>query len=207
MDTRFKTTFMPKQPVVAAPQQRRKQSGIGAGLIGIISSVIFVLALLLTAGFFLYEHFLTRRVASLETTLAEAREAFEPAVIEELKRADARMRAAAALLAGHRAETPLFRLLEDETLRSVRYTLFAYTAAGGPGGKLKMSGEARGFRAIALQADALGNHPEVINPVFSDLDQNVENGFATFDFEAQLGKKLTDYGALVEADGGDAAGQ
>jgi hypothetical protein len=202
MDTRFKTTFIPKQQVSPVGAQKRKQRGVGAGAIGIAASVVFVLALLLTAGAFLYERILTRRVATLEAELADAHDAFEPEVIEVLKRADARMRAAASLLAAHTAETPIFTLLEEETIRSVRYTGFKYTRAGGPGGKLELRGEARSFRSIALEADALGAHPEILSPVFSDLDQGAERDLATFEFESQIGRKLTDYGALVAEEAG-----
>ena len=191
---------MPKQPVVAALERGYRKRSLSANLLGTIASGLCILALLFTAFMFLYERLLIRRVATLERTLAEAREAFEPAVIEELKRADARMRAAEVLLAGHRAVTPLFTLLEDETLRNVYYTSFEYTASGGPGGKFMLDGMARSFRSVALQADAFGSHPEVIVPLFSNLDQDPGQGFATFDFEAQVGKKLTDYGTSIEGD-------
>ncbi|MDP3735476.1 MAG: hypothetical protein Q8R39_03560 [bacterium] len=202
MDTRFKTTFMSKQPIMAASQKRHRTLGPSADLLGIVVSGIFVLAFLFAAGTFLYERLSIRRVVVLEKTLAEAREAFEPAVIEELKRDDARMKAAEVLVAGHRAATPLFRVLEDETLRSVQYSSFAYTVEGGPGGKLKLDGRARGFRSVALQADTFGSQPDLINPVFSNLDQDVKTGFATFDFEAQIGKRLMDYGAMIESEEG-----
>ncbi len=84
----------------------------------------------------------------------------------------------------------------------MRYKLFMYTAAGGPGGKLVLEGEGRSFRSIALQADALGAHSDILSPVFSELDQNTEKGIATFKFESQIGKKLVNYGALVERETG-----
>jgi Tfp pilus assembly protein PilN len=92
--------------------------------------------------------------------------------------------------------TPLFAFLEASTLRSVRFTDLGYNTSGETI-ELEMKGQARGYAALALQADAISNSQYFTDPIFSDLTLD-DRGNVAFTFKAKVDPALVSFRQGVE---------
>jgi lipopolysaccharide export LptBFGC system permease protein LptF len=173
METKFQTSFIPKKPVV---EERRNNSSISLFLL--LSIIVFLISLGLGGWVFIQKDLLIKNIQSAEEVIKSNQGAFELDTIESMIRLDSRIKIAKDLLANHVSISPIFSFLEDKTLKSVRFKSFNFTSAGKDEGgasiiKVTMTGQARDFKTIALQAEEFGNvnYRNIIkNPVFSDLN-------------------------------------
>jgi hypothetical protein len=85
-----------------------------------------------------------------------------------------------------------FDLLEQATLKSVRFKDFRYNASGDGRSSIALSGEADSFAAVALQSDAFGQSRFIREPIFSNLDLD-NKGNVIFDFSAFVDPSLISY--------------
>ncbi|MFZ2484500.1 MAG: hypothetical protein WAX80_02315 [Minisyncoccia bacterium] len=198
MEPKFQSSFIPKGP---APSPN---TGIPLGprrveksFFSFISLVIFSISVLLAIGVFGYKFYLNYRIDKMGTDLENARASLQPEVISELTRLDNRIISANELLSTHRALIPLFEFLEVSTPRTVRFTEFRYSVSN-QGLELIMRGEARGYAALALQADILNKSQYFKNPIFSDLTLN-DRGDVRFSFKAIVDPYLVSYRGRVTA--------
>ncbi len=167
-------------------------SGGGAGDIFILVAIVaLAAALALAAGVFLYDRFLDANVQKKSEQLERARQAFEPALIQELVRLDSRLQAADDVLARHLAPSELFNLLEELTLQSVAYDSLDYTVGEDDTIEIRMRGKARSVNGVALQASVFGQNNAVTNPIFSELDL-VRDG-VTFEVTATVNPSALRY--------------
>jgi hypothetical protein len=173
METKFQTSFIPKKPVV---EERRNNSSISLFLL--LSIIVFLVSLGLGGWVFIQKDLLIKNIAAAEDVIKSNKEAFELDTIESMIRLDSRIKIAKGLLANHVSISPIFSFLEDKTLKSVRFKTFAFSSAGKDESgaasiKLTMTGQARDFKTIALQAEEFGNinYRNIIkSPVFTDLN-------------------------------------
>jgi hypothetical protein len=173
METKFQTSFIPKKPVV---EERRNNSSISLFLL--LSIIVFLVSLGLGGWIFIQKDLLIKNIESAQSVIKKNQGAFELDTIESMIRLDSRIKIAKGLLASHTSISPIFSFLEDKTLKSVRFKTFAFSGAGKDESgaisiKVTMTGQARDFKTIALQAEEFGNvnYRNIIkNPVFSDLN-------------------------------------
>lgn len=197
MDKEFQTSFIPKKPILEK-ETARMPSG-GGGLVNLIALVIFIASVLAAGGSYFYRASVEARVAEYKESLQRARNAFEPSLITELQTLDKRMRAATDILSTHIAVSPIFELLGDITLPTVRYSDFSYEF--NPENRhlvdIKLTGEAKGYNFIALQADLFGDNAFIKNPIFSDftLDQQ---GNVDFTLTFSVDRSLVLYESFLE---------
>lgn len=171
---------MPASQSQGAPSS---SGGGGAGDIFILVAIVaLAAALALAAGVFLYDRFLDANVQKKSEQLERARQAFEPALIQELVRLDSRLQAADDILARHLAPSELFSLLEELTLQSIEYDSMNYRVAEDNAIEVRLRGKARSVNGVALQASVLGQHNAFVNPIFSNLD--LVNDGVTFEVTA-----------------------
>ncbi len=182
-------TFIPKTALTAPGATEKK--GRSFGLFLGISLIIFILAVLASAGAYAYRAYLTARVANLSTALNRAKAAFEPDTILALKRFNARTDAADQLLARHIAPSVFFSVLEDLTVKSIRFSKFTYSFDGSQV-QAAISGLARNYSSVALQSDIFGKSPYIQNPVFSNLNLD-KAGNVTFDVVVKVDPALILY--------------
>lgn len=182
-------TFIPRQTAVAQAVGARHAR---ISVFFIVSAGAFVLSLLAAASVFFYQKVLANRLVKMNNDLVAARAAFEPAFIEELQRMDIRLETAKSLLAQHRAVSPLFALLERETLATVRFTKFSFSEAQEGGVRLALAGEAASFNAVALQSDIFAKNGSFLNPAFSDFDVD-KSGIVHFSFAATVAPEFALY--------------
>lgn len=202
MEERVKTSFIPK----ASLEVERKQSPKGnpVALANVIAGVILILAILGSAGMFLFKQFTIQSIAAKQASLERSRAAFEPATIKELSRLDTRIKSGEKLLSEHIALSKLFDELEALVLNSVRFTDFSYTASGA--GKVVMSanGEAESFNAVALQSGGFSKSDIITDPIFSNVNIG-GTGSIQFDFEAVIDTTRLTYSPASPSDSGTPA--
>lgn len=198
MEERVKTSFIPK----ASLEVERKQSPKGnpVALANVIAGVVLILAIVGSAGMFLFKQFTIQAIAAKKESLERSRAAFEPATIKELSRLDTRIKTGQVLLGEHIALSKLFDELEGLVLSSVRFDNFSYSAAGS--GKVVMTakGQALSFNAVALQSGGFAKSDIVTDPIFSNVNIGTTGSIA-FDFEAVIDTARLKYtgSALPEA--------
>jgi hypothetical protein len=175
-----------------------RSRGGGFDLFILLGIVIFVASGVLAVGVFLYTQYLSTNAASKLEQIHRAKQAFEPALISDLTRLDSRMRAADTVLDGHLAPTMLFRLLEQLTLQTVTFSAFDLSSS--PDGlTLVMKGTAQSVNSIALQADLLSRSGVISNPIFSNINRQI-NG-VNFDFSADVNAAALNYAARTRSAG------
>ena len=205
MEQNFQTSFIPKKPMVEVRATATKPVGI----LVVLSMLVLFTILLGTAGLYFYKTSLTKSLAQMEGDLSKARNRFEPSKITELQLLDKRLRASSEILASHVIVTPIFEILQDLTMKTVRYTKFNYSIESVSQNQngvdikndrmlVKISGLAIGYRSVALQSDLFTKNKNLIEPVFSNLTLN-EKGEVVFDLEFSVDPGFVNYKQMVEA--------
>ena len=198
MEPKFQSSFIPKGPIGSsatgsASIHKSKQRS----LLSFSALIIFILSVALAAGVFGYKFYLKHSLENMETALAKARADLQPETIGELTRLDNRLSFTKELVSKHKVLTPLFEFIEMSTVRTVRFNSFRYSMAEG-GIELSLNGEARGYVALALQADIFNKSNFFINPVFSDLILN-SKGDIVFSFKATVDPNQVLYTRQIES--------
>lgn len=171
---------MPKKPAV----EERVRPVRSLGLLTLVSVIIFFVAVFGAGGLYGYKIILGKNITRLKSDLERARAAFEPSVLARIQNLEKKINASREVLADHVLVSPIFDILSQTTLKNVRYTKFSYAPAAGRHNVL-LSGQARNYRSVALQADLLGQNKNVLNPIFSNLKLD-ERGNVNFDLSFSL---------------------
>ena len=196
MDQNFQTSFIPKKPII-------KESAISSRPVGILfiaSLFILFTVLLATGGLYFYKGVVKKSIADKEKTLNLAKERFEPSKITELQVLDKRLRASSEILEKHIAITPVFEALEQLTMKTVRFTKFSYELSEDNAAiNVKMSGQAIGYRSVALQSDLFAKNKNLIDPIFSNLTLD-NSGNVLFDLEFSVDPSFVNYKRTLQAE-------
>src|SRR3989338_853266 len=123
MDTKFQTSFIPKKALAETTSHPRADS---VSIFLIISVVLFILTLAAAGGIFAYKRMLIGNIGDMNKRLAQAKNSFEPESIEQWNRLNKRIEAARKLLVAHTTISPIFELLENNTLATVKFDSLTY---------------------------------------------------------------------------------
>jgi hypothetical protein len=194
MDQNFQTSFIPKKPIV----EEREVSSRSVSIFLIISLFVLFTVLLATGGLYFYKGIVAKQITQKQDDLTKAQNRFEPAVITRFQILDKRLQASSEILSKHLTVAPIFDLLQQLTMKTVRYTKFSYdlgTDKNVPTVKVKMSGQATGYSSIALQADLFSTKDigkNLINPIFSNLTLD-NGGNVLFDLDFSVDPSFVNY--------------
>ncbi len=194
MDQEFQTSFIPKKTVIESPKRIKS----GGGVINLIAFIVFLASLIAAGGAYFYRESVKTDIEEFKRSLAVAKNQFEPSLITELQILDKRLNAATTILDKHIAVSPIFVLLEEVTLPTVRYSDFSYEVDTTTNlVNVTMKGEAKGYNFIALQADLFDDNKFIKNPIFSDfvLDQT---GNIDFNLTFSVDKSLVSYESFLD---------
>jgi len=194
MEPKFRTSFVPKKPVDSTAQKTARRAPLG--LLFIIALVLFLATVTLSIGAFLYQQFLEGSIARKGQELEQARATFEPALIRELTRLDARLETAETLLGRHTALTELFTFLENNTLESVQFRNFRYNVLPDGNITVSMDGRAASFSSVALQSDVFGRSEFIRSPIFENLNVD-QRGDVVFNVTAFVDPRLLSYKTAI----------
>lgn len=194
MEQNFQTSFIPKKPII----EERLKPARSVGFFAIIAIFLLFSILIGTGALYFYKTVLEKNITKMQNDLNLAKNRFEPAKITELQLLDKRLQASSKVLSQHVAVTPIFKILQDITMKSVRYTKFSYDLGEGKDAQVlvKMSGVAVGYRSVALQSDLFAKNKNLIDPVFSNLSLD-DKGNVLFDLEFSVDRSLVDYKQML----------
>lgn len=195
MESNFQTSFIPKKPMIA----ERTVSARPVGLLTLISIFLFFSVIIASLGLYFYDGFLKKNIVAMENDLNLAKDRFEPSKIIELQVLDKRLIASSEILSKHIAISPIFKALQDITMKTVSYTKFSYDFNQSKNSRveIKMSGVAVGYKSIALQSDLFTENKYFIDPVFSNLSLD-DKGNVIFDLDFSVDPNLIDYEKLIK---------
>lgn len=165
MDPQAPASFIPKKPLV----ETRSNTGAGAGILTLISVLLFVVSLVGAGGVFAYTGILTASITNKDASLKAAEGAFEPEVIAELGRLDARLIEVQKLLNSHLAPSGVFDFLSTITLTQVQFTNFTFQKQADGTAVISLQGTGNSFSTVALQSDQFGSTRLLKDVVFSDV--------------------------------------
>lgn len=196
MEQNFQTSFIPKKPIISESTTIKKP----VGPLVIISIFLLFAVLIFAGGLYFYKEATAKKIEKMQKDLGLAQSSFEPAKITELQVLDKRLRAANEILNNHMMITPVFEALEAMTLKTVRFTDFDYSIDAETAQiKVAMSGEAKGYRYVALQSDIFAKNKNFIDPVFSNLTLD-QAGNVLFDLEFSVDPAFVNYKQNVLAE-------
>lgn len=190
MDTKFQSSFIPKQPV-----NEPARSSSGSNIFFLISFLIFIIACVGAGTVYFWDKQMDNKITSVNNNLNSLRSSFDQNTIKDFTNLNNKINAANYLLRQHIAPSVLFSIIGDTTLKNVRFTSFKYSNAGGDKISISMAGEAKSYESVVLQSSAFLN-PKLRNvfrnTIFSDPDLNA-NGKAVFSFTTGVDPILLNY--------------
>ena len=171
----------------------------------LVGSIIVFLSVAVASGIvYFYKDTLVKNVTKMKSDLSSAKGRFEPEMIAKLKLLDGRLQSSNEVLSNHTVISPIFKALESLTLKTIRYTKFGYDLVGNKV-SVKMSGQAIGYRSVALQADLFSKNKNLIDPVFSNLSLD-DKGNVLFDLVFSVDPNFVDYEQVFKIAGSDSVG-
>jgi hypothetical protein len=194
MDTSIRTSFIPKAPMANRPGARKE----GMGFLTFLASAVLLVSLIGWGAAFAYKSLIEKDINDLEGYLAKANESFDPSLLRVFENLDRRIRGAEAILDRHTVITPFFELLDSVTLKSVRFNYFSLVNEGSAVA-VKMSGQALEFSSIALQALEFNKDSRIINPIFSNLGVEDDQGRVSFDVSFNIDPEMILYKEKVSS--------
>ncbi|HEY4503424.1 MAG TPA: hypothetical protein VJC14_03270 [Candidatus Paceibacterota bacterium] len=197
MEPNFQTSFIPKKPMI----QQRAVPSRSVGLFTITSIFILFSVIIASGGLFFYKGVLAKSITSMSNDLEVAKNRFEPAKIAQLQVLDKRLNASSEILSSHISISPIFKALQNLTLKTVRYTKFTYSINDEPSAKVmvKMTGVALGYRSVALQADLFPDNKNIVDPVFSNLVLD-DKGNVMFELTFSVDPAFVNYGQSLKVE-------
>lgn len=159
------TSFIPKTRLTTATYQKR---GLGLGFLA--SLFLLVISGGLFGGTYLYKQSLQKEIDDMNVSLEKAKKAFEPSLIIELERFTSLIGNAKTLFTQHGDISKIFKFINDFTLKDVKFSDFKYSVNDKNTSSLMMSGEAKSYTTVALQAKLFENSDFIDRAMFSNFN-------------------------------------
>lgn len=167
-DTKFQTSFIPKQPVTEAPKRSS-----GSSVFFLIGFLLLVATTAAGVGAFIWQKTITAQIQKGEKQLEDHKSSFDSNSIAQFTKLDSRIDVAQELLKNHLQVSAIFPKIQNATLKTVRFKNFTYVNDGGKI-LISMSGEAKDYEDMALQAKEFTD-PNLPNsfqsPIFSNFSK------------------------------------
>lgn len=169
MEQEFRTTFIPKKPIVQTTVSSSGPVSKPVGIVFVVSLLIFIVSIALGGGVYLYKSYTQQQVDELAVSLNKVQKNLDPNAIKEFSVMDKRLRNSEVLLNQHRVIFPVFNVLGATTLPTVRYTKLDVSYGESGDLQVNLSGESDGYRSIALQSQALAQNADLQDTIFSNF--------------------------------------
>ncbi len=192
MDSRFQSSFIPKKPVDTG--SLRPSGDVNIFLI--VTILIFIITGAAAGGVFFYKTTLQKQSEEKDAELISVKKSFGLEDIQTLKNRVRQLEAVKIILNKHLTATPLFHLIESNTLKNVRFTSFSYTNKDNKA-SITLSGEARTFNSVAYQSQVFTDLGEFTSPSFSGFNL-VDTGNVSFNFTSSLRPDLLNYNKHID---------
>lgn len=180
------TSFVPKQPVEMHP----RHSESGSNIFMIISLVILGIAVVLSAGVFIYGRYLSSQSTEKAAEIEKAQQSVSQGTVEGYIRLSDRLRSADTLIGQHVMLSQFFDVLESLTLKNVRFASLSVTVGDDQSAEVKMTGAAENFNALAAQSAAFAKESRIKQAIFSGIKADSKTGAVSFSVSAKLDSRL-----------------
>jgi hypothetical protein len=190
MEVKMQTSFIPKKPIV---ESRPGSSGVSLFLL--LSIIIFIVAIALAGGIWLWQKSLISQIDKDKQALIDAKDSYEEGTINPLIRLNNRIEESKILLANHLAISPVFTMLEQNVLRNIRLKNMKFSYAANNKIRIDLTGTAADYDALSKQSDAFGSDALskfISGPVVSDFNPTPD-GSISFNFTATVDPILVSY--------------
>jgi hypothetical protein len=193
MENKFQTSFIPK---ISLDDVGRVKIKTPHNLFSIIAFIMITISLLGSGGVFVYTYIINNKVKVAKEQVIAKEKQFNYGAVEDIVRVDKQLKAGDTLLNNHTAVSKLFGVLQDATLKNLRFTSFDFTYLSSTKVALSMKGQARTFGAVARQVElfafASSTKQYFKDPLFSDLNLD-EKGNVMFSFITTIDPRLITY--------------
>lgn len=181
MESKFQTSFIPKKSLNEGSGTRVKTP---INILFSFAVLVTVIAIAGSGALFGLKYFTEQQIRSKQQELVNKEKTFDYASMNEVVRIDKKLKTAETLVGGHTAVSNLFTLLQENTLRSLRFTSFDFNYLAKDKIAVTMKGEALNFGVVAKQTEAFSaitGGAGFSDSIFSDLNVN-ERGNVVFSF-------------------------
>lgn len=158
-------SFIPKREPQFEPQ-----SGQKLGLPGVFAFVVFLISLLIFGALYFYERGVKTNISKMTQEIEKQKEEFDPALINELIFVSKNIEAAKTAVGEHRTISPIFALLEENSLSQTYFQKF-----GKNKNSVSLQGEAQNYLEIVKQVLVLKTNPLVQEIKFNKLAKGGAN--------------------------------
>lgn len=191
------TSFIPKRTL---DTQTRIERADTVSIFTVLSTLIFFLSLIAGGGIFFWQKTLVTQVQQVEATLVRERASFSEDSIRELTDLSNRLQGSKTLLDNRLYTSKIFQLLNQNTIKTVRFSKFGIDPMLTDKNKLKMTvtGQAKDYASVALQSEVFSKlNNAVLEYEFSNLTLD-QSGNVLFDMSAILDKRALAFDAIPE---------
>ncbi len=196
MEAGVPNSFIPQDATSNSKPIRRYESGGLSELVSLIATILLVASIALAAGAFIYNQYLQTQVAGKLKSIQNAQQQFDPTLVQQLTQLDNRMQTAQGLLSSHLAPSAFLAALNQSTLQTISFTTLDYEAPDNQHVSIKMTGVAQSVNSIAEQAQLFGQSGVLENPIFSDVDPQIDG--VHFNLTADVNPSALSYEQYVQ---------
>ncbi len=169
------TTFIPKKPIEEIVVNTPGHRSAPAGTLFIIAIIVLILTIISVGGIIFYNKFLNSDIDQLQKSLTLSEKEYEPTLLVELTKLDKRLKGGATVLNQHVVVSPIFDLIEQNTLKTVRFSKFDLKVSESGIYEVVLAGEADNYQTIALQSQNFGDITVFKDVIFSDFTLTSKN--------------------------------
>ena len=206
MEPKYNTSFIPKKFLggnvggsAGGTQFVQRRHVMGPGYY--LSVLIFVITLIVSGGVFAYVKITQQNIEKLQTALELSTQSINVNEVESYIRLNKRLTNANTIVNKHVAVSEVFALLEERTLRDVRYGALDYSMEGdGSTISVTVSGEAPDFQQVALQARQFQSAELLKAPTVTHLayGNDGEEGLVEFKIQVGIDPRLVSFGSALQ---------
>lgn len=192
MESKFQTSFIPRSPVTDTGKIKNKTP---ISILSVVATLIIVLSIAAAVLLSVYEIILTKQLESKKQAVTQSFEETKNSLsIDNLSTLTSKLRAGQMILDQHISLTPIFALLEENTLKRLKYNSLSINALTDSKVVITVSGEAKDYGVVAKQSDAFADFAKnmLTGPIFSNISET-ENGTVKFDFMSLVSPELISY--------------
>lgn len=195
MDQKIQTSFIPKRQSEARGAVTKAKRPMT--LFNWLSGIVFILAVLLTVGFFSYERLTISRNKTKASIIENEIQALDPELTEELGVVKSRVDLGKRFLSAHLALSSLFSLIEESTVRNIYFSEFDLETNPGEKASIKAKGEAPSYAVLNFQSKIFRDSNLVSNVSFLNMNLN-DRGAVNFELTAEVDPVVASYKEKLE---------
>jgi len=193
MESKFQTSFIPKKSLDEEGGVKIKTP---INILFVSSVIIMLFAVGISSGVFFYQKTIEDHIATKKAEIKDNQKVLDNPAVQDIARIDTKLRIATNLLNSHTAISSLFTILQESTLKNIRFTDFSFSYLSPTKVTISMKGQATSFEVVAKQIEAFATSPSTktnfSDSIFSDLVLD-DKGNVNFSFLTNINPKTVLY--------------